>query len=369
LEKNVTVLRIKRKDKNFLIIDKTCLNETELSWGAKGLHAYLMGLPHDWNVHVDDLKKRASNGRDSTRALIKELKSTGYISTEHVRDEKTGKFNRLEYVIHELPEVLHKTPEPSLPQEKNLDISGPKAPRPGKPSPVNLEVISPGPGNPSPGSPAPGNPTLISIEETKDLNNQEKAAASKEGNDEFGGANTAPSAAAFSSPKTQTAKPTSTPTPIASSDTELRIGDTLTPAQEQRTTQMINSLSADDAFKTSLRDEVVHCLLSSDCFKACGRDFAHKLNAIRVVVQRGEWQRPSGMVVEAEVKKSKRLDELNKGLQAAHADATHFKRLCRSATGHTKATFEKCVKEAQVRITEMEEKLEMFIGVQAAEAC
>tara|TARA_R110002126_G_scaffold247973_2_gene390799 strand:+ start:9403 stop:10353 length:951 start_codon:yes stop_codon:yes gene_type:complete len=316
-----------------------------------------MGMHHDWRVCVRDLVNHATNGRDAVRSLLNELKNKGFITVEHDRDNTTGRFGQYDYVVHELP-ILESTEETQQPSHH-----GHYNPEPGNTSAVKVFVAE----NPAPVGSAPANPPLINIKYNKQQEKQ--AAASKEVSDELGGANPASSAAAFSSPQKQTAKPTSTPTPIASPGTELRIGDTLTPAQEQRTTQMINSLSVDDAFKASLRDEVVHCLLSEDCFKACGRDFAHKLNAIRVVIQRGEWQRPSGMVVEADIKRSNKLDVLNSGLQAAHAEATHFKRLCRSAPEHAKATFEKCVKEAQVRITEMEDKLETFMSGQAAETC
>ena len=351
----MTVLRIERRDRNFLVVDKSCLQDSGLSWGAKGLHSYLMGMHHDWRVCVRDLVNHATNGRDAVRSLLNELKSKGFITVEHDRDNTTGRFGQYDYVVHELPnsESTEETQQPNNHGRSN--------PAPGNTPAVKSYAVE----NPAPVDSAPENPPLINIKYNKQQEKQ--AAASKEVSDELGGANPASSAAAFSSPKKQTTQSTLTPTPIASPGTELRIGDTLTPAQEQRTTQMINSLSIDDAFKTSLKDEVVHCLLSEDCFKACSRDFAHKLNAIRVVIQRGEWERPSGMGAEAEVNRSNKLDVLNSGLQAAHAEATHFKRLCRRATGHTKATFEKCVSEAQIRITEMEDKLETFMSGQAAE--
>ncbi len=349
----MTVLRINRRDRNFLIVDKTCLSELDLSWGAKGLHAYLMGLPHDWSVHVGDLVKRSSNGRDSIRSLIKELKTKGYISTEWVRSDTTGKYNRLEYVIHELPhQASEETP---LDKTKNPVNSGAIVPGPGKPSPVNSPLISPGPGNPSPGYPAPANPTLISIEVTKDLNNKEKAAASRE---EKGEESSTSPAAAFSLLPT-----TSTPpqTPTARTEDTL-IAKALTATQNKRVEQMLSKcMKTQPALNhQQLLVEVTHCILSADCFKACGYDFAHKLNAIRVVIQRGEWQAPSGMIVKAKQVHDTALTSLHKSLQAAHADANHFSRLCRTATGHTKATFERCMKEAKHRILEMEAKLQAF---------
>lgn len=50
---------IKRhKNNNFVVLDKTALNDPNLSWQAKGLHSYLMGLPTEWEVNVRDLTNR-----------------------------------------------------------------------------------------------------------------------------------------------------------------------------------------------------------------------------------------------------------------------------------------------------------------------
>jgi hypothetical protein len=98
----MSVVRIHRVENKFLMMDKTCLYEPSLSWGAKGLHTYLMSLPAGWRVKVSDLKNRSTNGRDSVRGLIKELETYGYISKAWVRDETTGKYSYLEYIAHEL---------------------------------------------------------------------------------------------------------------------------------------------------------------------------------------------------------------------------------------------------------------------------
>jgi hypothetical protein len=65
---------------------------------------------------------------------------------------------------------------------------------------------------------------------------------------------------------------------------------------------------------------------------------------------------------EAKCTRPSELTELQKNLQAAHADANHFGRLCKTATGHTKATFERCMKEARARILEMDARLQDFMS-------
>lgn len=76
----MTVLHVRKKETNFLVLDKTCLMQSDLSWGAKGLHSYLISLPSDWRVNVYDLKNRATNGRDSVRGLLNELEKAEYIA-------------------------------------------------------------------------------------------------------------------------------------------------------------------------------------------------------------------------------------------------------------------------------------------------
>jgi hypothetical protein len=353
----VAVLRIKRRERNFLVVDKTCLQEKGLSWGAKGLHAYLMGMHHDWQVSVRDLINHATNGRDAVRALINELKNTGYISVETTRDDATGKFGRLEYVVHELSVF---SPEPEN-QNSPLDVQF-------KPSPENPSSVKlPLPGNPAPVSPGPENPPLINNKYNKQQGNKE-AAASKVVKDEVGELSSAPSAAAFSFPQKPNITSPKTSSAVLNPE-ETRIGDKLTSKQAWLAGSMVSKLSMDDEGRVPLLLEVKYCLLSPDCFKACGRDFSHKLNAIRVVIQRGEWQRPSGMVLQEEVKQTKALDELRRSLQEAYADAKHFQRLCRSSAGNAKSTFEKCVEEAQSRIKEMEERFNRVMREKEVQTC
>jgi hypothetical protein len=56
-----------------------------MSWKATGLYAYLCSLPGDWEINVEDLKNRKTDGRDSTRAALNELRELGFIAEEKVR--------------------------------------------------------------------------------------------------------------------------------------------------------------------------------------------------------------------------------------------------------------------------------------------
>ena len=108
------ILRVE-KTENYVILDKRFLNNADLSWQAKGLLAYMLALPNDWQFNVQDLKNRSTNGRDATKTIINELVKAGYIQKEQVRT--AGKFGKVDYVVREAP--LTENPSTEKPSTKN----------------------------------------------------------------------------------------------------------------------------------------------------------------------------------------------------------------------------------------------------------
>ena len=98
---NKTTFRRTKRDKNFAVINTHAIRNPELSWKAKGLHTYLCQLPDDWVINQEDLKSRATDGRDGLRSAIKELEDAGYLKRMASRDG--GKFAGVEYVVVEEP--------------------------------------------------------------------------------------------------------------------------------------------------------------------------------------------------------------------------------------------------------------------------
>ena len=96
-------ITIQKKTGNFTILDNTGLRDPNISWKAKGLLAYLLHLPDDWQVYLSDLQNRSTDGRDSTNSAIKELEKNGYIEKTKNRDEKSGRFTGYNYIIYEMP--------------------------------------------------------------------------------------------------------------------------------------------------------------------------------------------------------------------------------------------------------------------------
>ncbi|WP_274655591.1 helix-turn-helix domain-containing protein [Paenibacillus humicola] len=137
-----TIIRTNKRENPYVMIDKYGLNDDRLSWKAKGLLAYLLSKPDDWQIYEKDLIKRSTDGRDAVRAGLRELEANGYLSRHQLRGEG-GSFGTMEYIIYERPIT-----------ETTVD---------GK----SVHGESPQTENPSTGKPSPENPTHTNNELTK----------------------------------------------------------------------------------------------------------------------------------------------------------------------------------------------------------
>lgn len=93
----------KKKTSNFIMLDKTALQDPRLSWKAKGLHSYLIGLPDDWKINIADLSNRSEDGRESTGNGMKELIAAGYVQRTRALNEK-NQFEGYDYEVSEHPD-------------------------------------------------------------------------------------------------------------------------------------------------------------------------------------------------------------------------------------------------------------------------
>lgn len=94
------IIRIKKDIANpYVMINKELLNDTNLSWKAKGLLSYMLSLPDDWDFYLKDLKNRSKDGRISTASAIKELEQSGYLKRKRLYEN--GKLSGIQYTIYE----------------------------------------------------------------------------------------------------------------------------------------------------------------------------------------------------------------------------------------------------------------------------
>lgn len=96
-----TIRNVKKKNP-FVQIDKEALQDSTISWKAKGLLAYLLSLPDDWRVYVSELTNHSKDGKDSTSSAIKELMQAGYI-TRQKSNNPDGTFAGYDYTVYESP--------------------------------------------------------------------------------------------------------------------------------------------------------------------------------------------------------------------------------------------------------------------------
>lgn len=100
-ESKKNIVRVqKNKENPYVMINKSCLNDANLSWAAKGLHSYLLSLPDDWEIYIDELIKHTSAGRDHTYRVVNELLEHGYMEKVQYRCE--GKILGLNYTVFEV---------------------------------------------------------------------------------------------------------------------------------------------------------------------------------------------------------------------------------------------------------------------------
>lgn len=113
------------KNKNFTILNNEFLKRKDLSWKAKGILAYVLSLPDDWKINMNEIVKNATDGRDSFRSGWKELKEAGYIDRYPVKDKDTKKIKRWETKIFESVDLKQSEPRTEKPQVGNPQMEKP----------------------------------------------------------------------------------------------------------------------------------------------------------------------------------------------------------------------------------------------------
>ncbi len=94
------IIKTHRNNK-FSSINLTAEEDKNISWGAKGLHTYLISRPPDWKVYFSELLDRATDGKKGLRSFIRELCETGYLDWRQAKDEKTKRFIAIHYDVYE----------------------------------------------------------------------------------------------------------------------------------------------------------------------------------------------------------------------------------------------------------------------------
>lgn len=96
----MSIVRVQRKVRDFFVAKNEIMNNPELSFKAKGLWAYAMSRPDDWQFSIEHLVTVSKESRTAIYSAIKELIESGYC----IKDQKKtseGKWGSMDYVIFE----------------------------------------------------------------------------------------------------------------------------------------------------------------------------------------------------------------------------------------------------------------------------
>jgi hypothetical protein len=99
------IIRKKSAD-NYTIIHNEILQRTDISWKAKGILVYILSLPDDWVIYLEEVMEHATDGRDSFRAGWNELRNKGYVKRYPIKEK--GKIIRWNTEVYESVEVNKK---------------------------------------------------------------------------------------------------------------------------------------------------------------------------------------------------------------------------------------------------------------------
>ncbi|MCX4666425.1 hypothetical protein OG453_07050 [Streptomyces sp. NBC_01381] len=146
----------------FTVLPTATLEDSRLSFRARGILAYLIAKPDSWKVRTESIAQAGVEGRDAVREAVKELKTLGYYRVENERNnsghiisvtevyDTAQEWVAKEYADKEARRIAHKVKR-KLEQE----------------NPAETDDGFPGVGSPVAGSPVAGGSGGIGSNQSK----------------------------------------------------------------------------------------------------------------------------------------------------------------------------------------------------------
>ena len=97
----MAIIKVLKRENPYVQIDKTGIDDPNLSWEATGLLTYLVGRPNNWKGNIMHLSSVKKNKETSTRKALLELRKYNYCHLFEIR--KRGKYIEKFYLVFEVP--------------------------------------------------------------------------------------------------------------------------------------------------------------------------------------------------------------------------------------------------------------------------
>ena len=97
----MAIIKIIKRDCSYVTIDKTGVDDPNLSWAATGLLTYLIGRPGNWKINITHLSGVKLDRERATRGALLELREANYCHYFEIR--KKGKVIETIYLVFEVP--------------------------------------------------------------------------------------------------------------------------------------------------------------------------------------------------------------------------------------------------------------------------
>ena len=98
----MAILRSRYMTHSFTNISNRVLNDSRLSWKARGLLVHLLSKPGNWKVIPSRMEKDSPQGISAIRSGLKELEKYGYAKLITIKGVD-GKIIGREWVISDVP--------------------------------------------------------------------------------------------------------------------------------------------------------------------------------------------------------------------------------------------------------------------------
>lgn len=113
------------KTNNYSIIHNEILRRSDISWKAKGIMCYVLSLPDDWVIYLEELIEHATDKKASFRSGWNELIEKGYVSRFPIRNE-AGKIVEWRTEIRENVDTKASSPLTDFQEVGNQEVENRK---------------------------------------------------------------------------------------------------------------------------------------------------------------------------------------------------------------------------------------------------